>query len=224
MARMDCLEVLGRFSIKRRDIRKGYRGNQSWNQQYIITIAIIYLSPSSPPQEASQTSLNMKTISFFALLSLSPFIPSLAASLPSFEGQVDALQLGTLSTRNDLVDNSPCKAVTLIFARGTIEAGNVGSLVGPPFFSALSFAIGSTNLAVQGVDYPADVPGFLIGGSPSGSNTMATLINRAFAQCPNTKVIISGYSYVSLTLCSRTNHLMEQIAKAHNSSITQPEN
>lgn len=104
--------------MKRRDIRKGYRGNQSWNQQHIITITIIYLSSSSPPQEASQTSLNMKTISFFAALSLSPFIPSLAAplseteSLPSFEGQVDALQLGTLSTRNDLVDNSPCKAVT----------------------------------------------------------------------------------------------------------------
>jgi len=30
-----------------------------------------------------------------------------------------------------------CKPVTVIFARGTIELGNVGSLVGPPFFNAL---------------------------------------------------------------------------------------
>lgn len=30
-----------------------------------------------------------------------------------------------------------CRPVTVIFARGTIEQGNVGSLVGPPFFNAL---------------------------------------------------------------------------------------
>lgn len=30
-----------------------------------------------------------------------------------------------------------CRPVTVIFARGTIELGNVGSLVGPPFFNAL---------------------------------------------------------------------------------------
>jgi len=30
-----------------------------------------------------------------------------------------------------------CRPVTVIFARGTIELGNVGSLVGPPFFNAI---------------------------------------------------------------------------------------
>ena len=34
-------------------------------------------------------------------------------------------------TRNDLV-NGICRAVTVIFARGTTESGNVGTLVGPP--------------------------------------------------------------------------------------------
>lgn len=53
-------------------------------------------------------------------------------------------------------------------------AGNVGSLTGPPFFAALSAAMGRNpnTLAVQGVDYPADIPGFLVGGSPQGSKTM----------------------------------------------------
>jgi cutinase len=97
-------------------------------------------------------------------------------------------------TRNDLTDGSACKAVTVIFARGTTESGNVGTLTGPPFFSALATAIGTGNLAVQGVDYPANVAGFLAGGDAAGSKNMADLVGQAFTQCPNTKVVISGYS------------------------------
>ncbi|OBT39138.1 hypothetical protein VE00_09691 [Pseudogymnoascus sp. WSF 3629] len=97
-------------------------------------------------------------------------------------------------TRNDLTDGSACKAVTVIFARGTTESGNVGTLTGPPFFSALATAIGTGNLAIQGVDYPANVVGFLAGGDAAGSKNMADLVGQAFTQCPNTKVVISGYS------------------------------
>ena len=35
------------------------------------------------------------------------------------------------STRNDLI-NGVCKKVTVIFARGTTEPGNLGTVVGPP--------------------------------------------------------------------------------------------
>lgn len=56
------------------------------------------------------------------------------------------------STRNDL--SGACKDVTVIYARGTTELGNVGSIAGPPFFSALALKIGSSRVAVQGVDYP----------------------------------------------------------------------
>ncbi|KFY32613.1 hypothetical protein V493_00035 [Pseudogymnoascus sp. VKM F-4281 (FW-2241)] len=145
----------------------------------------------------------MKVISFSALLSLSVYTLSLAApvsetksirDLEGLEGQLEIFQLFTSDTQNDVVDNKPCEAVTLIFARGTVESGNVGALVGPPFFAALALDIGPKKLAVQGVDYPADIPGFLIGGSPSGSSTMAKLIDRAVAQCPNTKLVLSGYS------------------------------
>jgi cutinase len=99
----------------------------------------------------------------------------------------------TGDTRNDLANGSPCKAVTVIFARGTTESGNVGSLVGPPFFTALSGDIGAVNLAVQGVAYPADIAGFLAGGDATGSATMAQLVNQAMTQCPQTKVVLSGY-------------------------------
>lgn len=69
----------------------------------------------------------------------------------------------------------------------------MGSLAGPPFFAAVANDIGASNLAVQGVDYAADVEGFLEGGDPTGSQTMASLVEQAFSQCPETKVVMSGY-------------------------------
>jgi cutinase len=84
-------------------------------------------------------------------------------------------QLATSDTENDLTNGSPCAAVTVIFA--------------------LASDIGASNLAVQGVDYPADIAGFLEGGDPTGSQTMASLVEQAFSQCPDTKVVMSGYRY-----------------------------
>jgi cutinase len=86
----------------------------------------------------------MKTTLLFALATLTPFCQVLATPIIQ-------RQLGTSDTENDLTDGSACKAVTVIFARGTTESGNVGSLAGPPFFSALATDIGASNLAVQGV-------------------------------------------------------------------------
>ena len=73
-------------------------------------------------------------------------------------------------TQNGL--SGACKALTIIFARGTTESGNVGSLVGPPFFQAVADLIGEDQLAVQGVDYPATVDGFFAGGDADGSAKM----------------------------------------------------
>lgn len=94
-------------------------------------------------------------------------------------------------TRNELGE---CKPVTVIFARGTIELGNVGSITGPPFFNALDVVLGAENVAVQGVDYPADILGYLEGGDPGGAATTASLLNQAANQCPDTQIVLSGYS------------------------------
>ncbi|KKY15688.1 putative cutinase precursor [Phaeomoniella chlamydospora] len=99
-----------------------------------------------------------------------------------------------LSTTRNGLKNGVCKAVTVIFARGTFEAGNVGLLAGPPFFDALQKLIGSDNLAVQGVDYAASLEGYLEGGDPEGANTTASLVNLAASKCPNTQIVLSGYS------------------------------
>ena len=66
---------------------------------------------------------------------------------PGFS-QIEARQTG--DTQNDIINGSPCKALTVIFARGTTETGNVGTLAGPPFFQALYKNIGSSKVALQG--------------------------------------------------------------------------
>ena len=98
------------------------------------------------------------------------------------------------TTDNDLI-NGVCKNLTLIFARGTTENGNIGDIVGPPFVDALVSMLGQAQVAVQGINnYPATVQGFLAGGSVTGSQNMAALIAQAMTQCPGTKLCVSGYS------------------------------
>ncbi|GKT47815.1 cutinase [Colletotrichum spaethianum] len=116
--------------------------------------------------------------------------------------EVDALQ-PTITKRqyngdtfNQLTDGTACRKVTLIWARGTTQPGNVGEAgsEGPAFFNALASLIGASNLAVQGVNYSASIIGFLSGGDAAGSTTMANLVARAVTQCPSTKIVLSGYS------------------------------
>jgi cutinase len=100
-------------------------------------------------------------------------------------------------TYNQLTDGTACRAVTVIYARGTTQAGNVGEAnsEGPTFFNALASALGGTSrLAIQGVTYPANVVGFLAGGDAAGATTMFNLINQAASRCPSTKIVVSGYS------------------------------
>ncbi|EDN96954.1 hypothetical protein SS1G_01882 [Sclerotinia sclerotiorum 1980 UF-70] len=81
---------------------------------------------------------------------------------------------GNVITQNDVLDsNGSCATMTVLFARGTGEVGNVGLLTGPPFFTALAAYMNQTgSMAIQGVDYAASVSGFLSGGDPAGAKTM----------------------------------------------------
>jgi cutinase len=100
-------------------------------------------------------------------------------------------------TFNQLTDGTACRPVTVLFARGTTSPGNVGEAgsEGPAFFNALASALGgASRLAIQGVNYSASVLGFLAGGDAAGGTTLFNLINQAATQCPNTKIVVSGYS------------------------------
>src|SRR3954471_16734486 len=94
---------------------------------------------------------------------LNTFLSILLDYLPAIDGTIEAVTgvltvfekllavlTGEQTSYNDL--SGSCKAYTVIFARGTTEPGNVGILVGPPFFDALKEKLGSSNVAIQGVN------------------------------------------------------------------------
>ena len=83
-----------------------------------------------------------------------------------FASMLSLVAAATGNTAND-VQNGVCKPVTLIFARGTTEPGNMGVVVGTQFASALG-----NDVTVQGVDYAADWNGALSGGDKAGSQKM----------------------------------------------------
>jgi len=84
-------------------------------------------------------------LSLLTLLSLA----SLALASPITRRQYTASD-----TENQLTDGTPCRAITILFARGTTEPGNVGEVAGPPFFQAVANMVGSGDVAVQGVRSP----------------------------------------------------------------------
>jgi cutinase len=81
----------------------------------------------------------------------------------------------------------------VIFARGTVSPGNMGNTVGPPFVEAIAAIVGNDSIAVQGIDYPASILGFLEGGDDDGSVLLANLTETAMIECPDTHVVVSGY-------------------------------
>lgn len=110
---------------------------------------------------------------------ITAFLTAIADTFPVNVGIADicdVLTAGELTLGNTFglssTDNSNgCSDVTLLFARGTCDPGNVGVLVGPPFINALQSALGSTSLSVQGLNYDASVANY-VNHSPSDGQAM----------------------------------------------------
>ncbi|KAJ7085437.1 cutinase-domain-containing protein [Mycena belliarum] len=88
----------------------------------------------------------------------------------------------------------PCSDVIVIFARGTGEPEPIGDRVGPQLEAALRSVLGNRTLSFTGVDYPAQVPGYLESGNLEDSAKMAHILTSAAGQCPSASLVSSGYS------------------------------
>ncbi|TFK97287.1 cutinase-domain-containing protein [Pterulicium gracile] len=180
--------------------------SSSWTMRkgYFRCVANLVIDRKSPQSFSQAPNTIIQFALVLALFSLLPFVASLpapaGAAVPSSPKVVDALIQQSAVAEASLIGDTenelsgPCKALTLIYARGTTEPGNVGGSTGQALFTALRSRLGSSAIDVQGVNYPADVAGYLVGGDPAGSTTMFNLINQAASKCPNTKIVIGGYS------------------------------
>jgi len=108
------------------------------------------------------------------------------------------LQARQSSDESDELLNGTCKAVTFIFARGSTEPGNMGTIVGPQTCSDLKTTLGADVVACQGVGppyYATLEDNFLPQNtSPADIGAATTLFELANSKCPDTKIIAGGYS------------------------------
>ncbi|KAF8147586.1 cutinase [Crassisporium funariophilum] len=107
-----------------------------------------------------------------------------------------ALSVTAIPTPNvgGLEVRQACSDVVVYFARGTTEPGTLGTVVGPPFQSALQSALTGKTLQFVGINYPATVDGYLAGGDAGGGKTMADSVTSTANSCPKAKIVMSGYS------------------------------
>lgn len=80
-----------------------------------------------------------------------------------------------------------CPDAEVDFARGREEAPGVGE-VGQAFINSLQQKVPHMTIGSYGVNYPADV------SVTKGSNDMSAHVQQMAASCPNTKLVLGGYS------------------------------
>ncbi|KAJ6561509.1 cutinase [Mycena vulgaris] len=112
-----------------------------------------------------------------------------------------------------------CSDVMVFFARGTTEAAPIGTIVGPPLQAALKTALGGKSVSFAGVDYPADIPGFLEGGDVQGSKTMAADLTKAAAACPNAALVTVGYSQGGQLVHNSAKQLSPDVSARINAAV-----
>jgi cutinase len=84
----------------------------------------------------------------------------------------------------------PCSDVELIFARGTSEPAGIGR-VGQALADQLIPQLGGRTLSTYGVNYPATYD-FM--AAADGAIDATNRISMLAQQCPNTRVVLGGYS------------------------------
>ncbi|KAJ6080135.1 hypothetical protein N7467_009888 [Penicillium canescens] len=131
-------------------------------------------------------------------------IPS-GSGISSLKAKRESLLGSGSITSNDVTDNAGCKELTFIFARGSDEMGNMGSVVGPPVATQLKSLTGD-KVSVQGVTYAATAESNVALGA-NGGPVMAKLVKQALSQCPKTKVVLGGYSQGSMVVHNAANSL-----------------
>ena len=84
----------------------------------------------------------------------------------------------------------PCPDVEVVFARGTFEPAGVGA-TGQAFVDALRGRLAGSSIDVYAVNYPASLD---FSRAADGVTDASTKILQLASSCPQTKIVLGGYS------------------------------
>lgn len=101
-----------------------------------------------------------------------------------------AATAGVLTLTAPPVAAVACNDVEVVFARGTNEPPGIGR-VGQAFVDNLGNRIGNRTMGVYAVNYPASYD-FL--AAADGANDASAHIQNVVNSCPNTRLVLGGYS------------------------------
>jgi cutinase len=104
---------------------------------------------------------------------------------------------------------APCSDVEVVFARGTSEPPGVGG-VGQAFVDSLRQQVGGRAVGVYPVNYPASDD--FRSSIPAGANDASTHIQSTAANCPNTRMVLGGYSQGAAVIDVITSQMPPNVA------------
>lgn len=103
----------------------------------------------------------------------------------------------------------PCSDVAVVYARGTHQEPGLAD-VGQAFVDSLTSQLGGRSVAVYAVNYPANDD--YHNSATAGANDASAHIQDVVASCPNTKMVLGGYSQGSTVIDLATNALPAPVA------------
>jgi cutinase len=92
---------------------------------------------------------------------------------------------------------APCPDVEVVFARATTEPPGVGG-VGQAFVDSLRSQVGGRSVGVYPVNYPAGYD--FAPSANAGANDASGHVESTAANCPNTRMVLGGYSQVAMVI------------------------
>ena len=104
---------------------------------------------------------------------------------------------------------APCPDVEIVFARGTTEPPGVGG-IGQAFVDALRSQVGGRSVGVYPVNYPASND--FDTSTPAGSDDASAHVQAMAANCPNTRMVLGGYSQGAAVVDLATTYMPPDVA------------
>lgn len=122
---------------------------------------------------------------------------------------VTAWALASAPLYGSAASADPCSDVAVVFARGTHQEPGLGN-IGQAFVDSLTSQAQGRSVGVYPVNYPASDDYHQ--SAPAGADDASTYIQNTLASCPNTKLVLGGYSQGATVINLSTTQMPASVA------------